>query len=477
MNVLRQDLQRLAAQMERTAPSSPSDLWRPRFHLAPPRGFLNDPNGLCRFREHYHVFYQYAPFDAYGRSVRFWGHYRSKDLLRWERCPVMLCPDQTYDLHGVYSGSALCREEGLYLYYTGNVKQEEGDYIRTGRESHTVLAFSPDGVHLAWKRHLMDNGDYPAGLTRHVRDPKVWSQDGQYYMVQGARTLEDRGEVLVFQSPDGLQWTHINTLQTPEAFGYMWECPDLFELDGQWVLLCSPQGAARKGPGFENPYACGYFPLRGDFRGEYTLGDFVPLDYGFDFYAPQTFSDGHRRLLIGWMGMPDAAFTNPTAERGWQHCLTVPRELFWKQGALRMRPVTELESLRGRVQEAAFTDQLHMNISPQSDILLSCRGPLLLTLSGLELRTRPGRVFLNVREGGCGRIERSASVEEVRELRILADGCTLEIYINDGEAVLSTKWYPDGPGRSLTLHGQGKVTVYNMRPMDITSLAPDSTLA
>lgn len=257
----------------------------------------------------------------------------------------------------------------------------------------------------------------------------------------------------------------------------MWECPDLFELDGQWVLLCSPQGAARKGPGFENPYACGYFPLRGDFRGEYTLGDFVPLDYGFDFYAPQTFSDGHRRLLIGWMGMPDAAFTNPTAERGWQHCLTVPRELFWKQGALRMRPVTELESLRGRVQEAAFTDQLHMNISPQSDILLSCRGPLLLTLSGLELRTRPGRVFLNVREGGCGRIERSASVEEVRELRILADGCTLEIYINDGEAVLSTKWYPDGPGRSLTLHGQGKVTVYNMRPMDITSLAPDSTLA
>ena len=113
----------------------------------------------------------------------------------------------------------------------------------------------------------MRNQDYPAGLTLHVRDPKVWAQDGKYYMVQGARTKEDAGVVLVFESPDRFQWRHINTIQTPESFGYMWECPDLFELDGQWFLLVCPQGLTEKGPGMENVYACGYFPLYGDFRG------------------------------------------------------------------------------------------------------------------------------------------------------------------------------------------------------------------
>ena len=285
MNVLRKDLQKLAALAERSAP--PAGPWRPGFHLAPPAGFLNDPNGLCRFRGEYHVFYQYAPFDPEGRSVRFWGHYKSRDLLGWERCPAMLCPDEPFDLHGVYSGSALCEEDGLYLYYTGNVKHEEGDYVLTGRESNTALAYSPDGVTLAWKRLLMRNGDYPAGLTLHVRDPKVWEQDGRYYMIQGARTREDIGEALIFESTDKLRWRHINTLRTASPVGYMWECPDLFEIDGQWVLLTCPQGVERRGPGFENQYACGYFPVSGDFRRGCTLGEFVPLDYGFDFYAPQ----------------------------------------------------------------------------------------------------------------------------------------------------------------------------------------------
>lgn len=465
MNVLRHDLQRFAAQAERAAPAG--DPWRPGFHLAPPVGFLNDPNGLCRFRGEYHVFYQYAPFDPEGGSVRFWGHYKSRDLLNWEQCPVMLCPDEPFDLHGVYSGSALCGEDGLYLYYTGNVKHQEGDYVLTGRESSTVLAYSPDGVSLAWKRLLMRNEDYPAGLTLHVRDPKVWEQEGRYYMVQGARTRENTGEALIFESPDRLHWTHINTLRTAEPFGYMWECPDLFEIDGQWVLLACPQGVRRQEPGFENEYACGYFPLSGDFRGACALGDFVPLDYGFDFYAPQTFADGQRRLLIGWMGMPDADYTNPTAARGWQHCLTVPRELHWEQGRLRMTPVRELESLRTGTREAAFSGRCETEVSPMSDLLISCEGPLTLNLSGAVLRAQDGTLSLSVRENGCGRTRRTAPVEALRELRILADASTLEIFVNGGETALSAKWYPERAGRTLTLEGNGRLTACDMRPMRI----------
>lgn len=467
MNVMRETLTALAAEAERAA--GPAGPWGLGVHLTPPTGWLNDPNGLCYFRGMYHVFYQYNPFSP-RCGLKFWGHLRSPDLISWERCPVMLCPDQTFDLHGAYSGSALCEEDGMYLYYTGNVKHEgDYDYVHGGREANTVLAYSPDGTRLAWKRLLMRNGDYPAGLTLHVRDPKVWKQDGRYYMIQGARTQEDTGAALIFQSEDRLRWTHINTLRAERPFGYMWECPDLFEIDGQWVLLVSPQGVDRQGPGFENQYACGYFPLTGDFRGVYQLGKFVPLDYGFDFYAPQTFTDGKRRLLIGWMGMPDADYENPTAANGWQHCLTVPRELRWEDGRLRMRPIRELESLREEARTAAFSGRETLDMPSICEIQVRCQGDASLALSGAEIRTADGVLTLTMRDGGFGRTVRRAPIGELRSLRILADASALEIFVNDGETVLSARWYPQGEGRVLTLEGEGRAEVCRLRPMEVRS--------
>ena len=465
MNVLRNDLQRMAAAAE--AAFRPTDPWRPKIHLAPPVGWLNDPNGLCYFRDEYHVFYQYSPFDPED-GVKFWGHYKSKDLIAWEQYPAMLCPDEPFDVHGAYSGSALCGEDGLYLYYTGNVKHGgDFDYIHIGRESNTVLAYSADGVNLDWKCLLLQNKDYPPEATLHVRDPKVWKQDGKYYMVQGARTQEDIGAALIFESEDGLQWNHINTLRTSNPFGYMWECPDLFELDGQWVLMVCPQGVQQPEPGLENRYACGYFPLYGDFRGEYTLGEFVPLDFGFDFYAPQTFWDGSRRLLTVWMGMADVEYTNPTTAYGWQHCLTVLRELRFEDGRLRMRPVRELDALREEMHIYPFSNRLTVNLPELADIQISCEGELTLRLSGILLKAEGDRLTLAIQEGGYGRNARKALTGRLQNLRILMDTSPLEIFANDGEVVFSTRWYPPEARRSLTLYGTGRAVVYDLRPMEI----------
>ena len=468
MNTLRKDFHTMITLAESAVSSS--DPWRLGFHLMPPAGWLNDPNGLCWFRGEYHVFYQYSPFDAKG-GVRFWGHYKSRDLLSWEQCPVMLCPDQTYDIHGAYSGSALCEEDGMYLFYTGTVKHElDSDLIFTGRESNTALAWSPDGVQLGWKCLLMQNKDYPPDLTLHVRDPKVWKQNGMYYMVQGARTKEHTGEVLVFESADKLQWKHINTICTPKPFGYMWECPDLFEIDGQWILLASPQGVRQKKPGYENQYACGYFPFFGDFRGSYTLGEFVPLDFGFDFYAPQTFSDGKRRLLCAWMGMPDADYANPTVEYGWQHCLTVLRELRFTDGGLRMLPVEELDALRENATECRFSGDQTVELPRLADIRVVCEGAFSMELSGLCLRYTEGSLVLTIPEGGCGRDTRIAPIRELRNLRILVDTSAIEIFANDGEAVLTSRWYPRGSRRTLALNGEGRAAICGLRPMRVVKL-------
>lgn len=291
MNALQRDLKKLVPLVESLgAEKAAADPHRQRFHLQPPVGWLNDPNGLCVYSGQYHAFFQYGPFDVNG-GVKHWGHAVSTDLLHWEQLPVMLYPDEPFDCHGAYSGSALVEDGTMYLYYTGNVKHPGNfDYIKEGRGHNVCLAVSKDGVTLDSKQCLLTNRDYPAGLTCHVRDPKVFAYEGRYYMVLGARTLEDKGEVLVLESTDKLRWTHINTLTTPEPFGYMWECPDLFCLDGQWYLAVSPQGID-----CQNVYGCGWFAIYGDWRRDCTLSEFHELDAGFDYYAPPEFC-GRQRL-------------------------------------------------------------------------------------------------------------------------------------------------------------------------------------
>ena len=358
MNALTRDLVKLvetAEQSQKTREElSVSDRkFREKLHLMPPVGWLNDPNGLCQFQGIYHAFFQYSPFNAEG-GVKMWGHYTSKDMIKWEYQGTALYPDQPFDCHGVYSGSAFIEDGKMYLYYTGNVKLEDGeyDYIRTGREGNTVLVITEDGMKLGKIKELMRNSDYPDDLTCHVRDPKVWKENGTYYMVQGARTKEDKGVVLVFSSEDKEHWICIHRLQSEETFGFMWECPDLYELDGYTVLSISPQGLEADGWKYRNQYQPVAGIIHGDFRTDGVPGAFREIDGGFDFYAPQTFVDSTgRRILIGWMGLPDVEgeYTNPTAEKeGWQHCLTVPREIRLHNGRLYQYPVEELKVLRGR---------------------------------------------------------------------------------------------------------------------------------
>ena len=222
MSALTNDLKK----MTELAESHPvqNAVFREKLHLMPPVGWLNDPNGLCQFHGVYHAFFQYSPFNAEG-GVKMWGHYTSENMIDWEYQGVMLYPDQPFDCSGVYSGCAFIEDGEMHLYYTGNVKLEDRDdydYINTGREANTVLVTSRDGMHFSRKRELMRNTDYPDDLTLHVRDPKVWKQDGMYYMIQGARTKEDVGQALIFQSEDKVNWSFRSRVETAEPFGYMW---------------------------------------------------------------------------------------------------------------------------------------------------------------------------------------------------------------------------------------------------------------
>lgn len=421
--------------------------WRQKYHIEPKKGWLNDPNGLCFFKGYYHVFYQYA-YEPEGGN-KYWAHLRSKDLLFWEEAPIFLSPDKDFDKSGVYSGCTLVKEDIMHIFYTGNVKHKgDFDYINTGRESNTVHVVSKDGEHIDSRNVVMYNKDYPKGLTLHVRDPKVFEYENKYYMALGARTMEDKGEVLIFESEDLENWKYIRTFETMARFGYMWECPDLFEINGQWILMACPQGVQGGKYEFQNIHSCVYFIIEGDFRTNGYISEYKEVDFGFDFYAPQTFMHDGRRLLLGWMGMPDADYTNPTLEYGYQHCMSVFRELDFKDNTLYMKPVKELESIRKPVFEYAEERVIYKNEDDKKafELEISNFGENLkieiFDTVKLDFDANRGDLELSFIANGYGRDKRYLKIKSLESLRIMIDSSSLEIFVNDGKYVMSARMYP-----------------------------------
>ena len=178
--------------------------YRHHFHIMPPVGWLNDPNGSCFFNGLYHIFFQYSPDTPLG-GKKYWGHYVSENLTDWNFKGEPLAPDTEFDCDGVYSGCAFIDDGAMELFYTGNVKHPGNfDYINEGRGHNVLYVNSPDGVAFEKKIPLLLNKDYPAELSCHVRDPKVWKKNGAYYMLLGARTRDSKAALLLFSSSDKL---------------------------------------------------------------------------------------------------------------------------------------------------------------------------------------------------------------------------------------------------------------------------------
>ncbi|MDO5136375.1 MAG: glycoside hydrolase family 32 protein [Eubacteriales bacterium] len=478
MNVLRMAFQEEIQKREDLFFSAEPVLsgYRLTHHLMPPSGWMNDPNGLCFYEGRYHVFFQYSPLTAKG-GLKFWGHYSSEDQLDWRYEGVALFPDGPMDCHGTYSGSALEWEGELHVFYTGNVKLEDGnyDYVHEGRKSSTIYVKSQDGIRFGPKRAVLQAKDYPEGYTCHIRDPKVWREDGRWRMLLGGRTAEDRGAALLYEGESPVSWRFRREMTTREPFGYMWECPDFFVLEGQAVLSVSPQGLSREEFRFQNLYQSGYFFLEKDWEAREEIPwNFQEWDMGFDFYAPQTFQDKKgRRLLMAWMGMPaeEEEYQNPTLEEGWQHCMTVPRELRLGKSGICQYPVRELEKLR---RKGTGLRDRPARVRGPFDLELSLKGGCGGISIGEELfldYQDDVAVLRLSQEAGGGRKRRKARIPSgcVDSVRILADTSAAEIYLNHGEVVFSTRYYPKAAERMIQIEAEGyEGNVWEMAPMRLT---------
>lgn len=445
---------------------------RLHYHLMPPTGWLNDPNGLCQKDGLYHLYYQYSPQNANG-ALKAWGHYTTPDFIHYIQKPIAVYPDSEIDKNGAYSGSAFVHDGVIHYYYTGNLKfPGNHDYIRTGRGHYTNHFTSEDGDHFSEKEALLKNEDYPSDLTCHVRDPKVFEEDGKFYMVLGARTLEDVGQCLLYESDNLHDWHLHSRIESDNKFGFMWECPDLFKLDGTTILITCPQGVDQEGYLYENIYQNGYFVLDGSIQEGFKLSSFVELDNGFDFYAPQTFVDDKgRHILIGWMGMPDADYENPTVEQGWQHAFTLPRELHVKNGRLYQQPIAEMHALERDRQD--FAVNANGTVDLKSRV---CRIRLEDLAKNFEIRLRDeailrmenGLFTLELPHGGHGRQARHLRLDRVNTLDIYSDTSSLEVFINDGQHTFSTRLYDKPEDHFLHADVPLKGTLWQMDGFQIS---------
>ncbi|MEC5423976.1 sucrose-6-phosphate hydrolase [Virgibacillus sp. C22-A2] len=429
---------------------------RLHYHIMPPVGLLNDPNGFVFFKGKYHVFYQWNPFET-KHGIKYWGHYISDDLVHWETAPIALAPDQWFDKDGCYSGSAVVKNDKLYVFYTGNVKDESNN-----RESYQCMAISENGITFVKKGPVIH---VPEGYTAHFRDPKVFCKNGLWYMVIGAQTSKGEGEVVLYSSSDLENWDFLGPLAGSNKnglhdFGYMWECPDLFELGNRDILIISPQGLKPEGYKYNNIYQAGYFSGKVEYTHvTYDHGTFTELDRGFDFYAPQTAIDHTgRRLLFGWMGnAEEGESSHPTTNHHWIHALTLPRQLKWRHGRLFQYPAEELKLLRKN--EMTFNE---VNLSEQETKLPGLNGNVFeLNISIKEWKAtsfsvvvgknnkisynQPTNTFSFQRKSfnGDNLESRHCLLKELKSIRVFKDTSSIEIFVNEGEEVFSSRVFDE----------------------------------
>lgn len=453
-----------------------SDPRRLRFHLMPETGWMNDPNGLCQLDGVYHIYYQFTPFEPNG-ELKMWGHFATRDFIHFTDDGPVLFPDSDLDAHGAYSGSAYVEDKNIHFFYTGNLKyfdRDDYDYINSGRGSNTITFTSQNGHDFSEKKLLLTNADCPADMSNHVRDPKVFRQGNTYYMLLGARDRESKGLALLYQSLDLEHWTFKSRITTDEPFGYMWECPDLFEIDRQWFLSCCPQGVEPQGIDYENVHQNVWMKLECNFdTDEYEIQEIHLMDRGFDFYAQQTFEDEKgRRLLIGWMGLPDADYTNPTTDCGWQHALTLPRELSVRDGRLIQQPIEELKQLReDSCTHYRFGRKCDAGTSPSFDQLVyeaildfeECRDMHLTLRKGITLSYQDRVLTLDLGNCGAGRTTRKVQLSSLEHLQIFADTSSVEIFVNHGEEVFTSRIYSLESRLSIEGDCSGTMTVYPLK--------------
>ncbi|TWU02234.1 glycoside hydrolase family 32 protein [Stieleria varia] len=459
---------------------------RPQFHFSPEINWMNDPNGLVFHDGEYHLFFQYNPAgNSWGHMS--WGHAVSRDLVHWQHLPLAI-PES--DGIMAFSGCCVVDHKNTSGLGIGDKPPMVAIYTGHGHGKQVQeIAFSNDNGR-TWTKY---EGNPVLDLNESdFRDPKVfWHEPTKRWIM--VVSLANQKVLIFYASSDLKHWQELSRFG-PAGFPSKpnWECPDLFELpvegtDGKklWVLEAD-MGSGSVAGGSGGEYFVGHF----DGVSFHPIQDAQWVDYGRDFYAPVSWSDipdqDGRRIWIGWFNNWETCLI-PTFP--WRSCMSVPRVLSLRslQGSnesspqryvLVQRPVDELTKLRMKsitlpTTGAAWPPKTVTQVNEVPTMCFELESTLVVgTARSCGFRIRTGSdeyaevgydsetqsVYVDRRHSGnvsfhpafAGRHDAPTRVVDGQvRLHVLVDRSCIEVFINDGEAVISDRIFPTSQQPSI----------------------------
>lgn len=420
---------------------------KPKIHLTPNKNWMNDPNGFVYYKEEYHLYYQYFPYECKWGTMH-WGHATSKDLVTWKNHDITIYPSKEFDMNGCFSGTALIKDDILNIYYTGikyNEINKNNIHIPKGEnpfEASQVLIKSSDGYKFDnyenKKCVLKPIENIKLGDKAHTRDPKVWKYKDKYRMILGSKFEKNGkfiGEILFYESIDGEQWNYKNRYFN-ENIGDMWECPDIFKINNTWILMLSPENITNKNENYKNNSIYGVIDFDEETCEIKSISEIKYVDLGLDLYAPQTtISPENERILIGWIRMPTVI-----EKEDWIGTMTMPRIVSMKNGKILFNVVNSIEK--------KFESEIDMeNVIKEETYKISAilKKESTININGYKICIEDDRMVFNRMEvfdmKNVGKIFKTPKLKGKYKIDIYVDNNIIETYINDGEYVVSNVIY------------------------------------
>lgn len=431
---------------------SPHDHHRPRYHIHPHSGYLNDPNGPVVIDGRLHLFHQ---FRHRPDTAVLWGHQSSDDLVHWRaHRPAMAPQPGAEDRDGCWSGNVVVADGILTAFYSGHV---------AGRPYQSVLvADSLDGGNFFQTPRRAIEDPAPEEQITTFRDPFVWRGGGEWLMAVGAGDRTGTASVRLYRSADLRQWWHDGSVaelkRTSVAgvdSGEMWECPQVIPFEDDLALLVSCWS--------HHEGTMQVLALTGAAPGDrLTEPRYQRYDYGTEFYAASALPTGPWGPVV-WGWAREGRAPEWSAEAGWSGVLTLPRRVqLSPAGLLTSHPPTGIDRLRTRSLTTRPAISV-AGVSAQSEIRATiANGPgiadLTLRFSDAEwLRIavdRASHVVTVDRSqasqdpravGGGTTVQPVDAVTEApMQLSVYLDGSIMEIFTSDG-SVATIRFYPLGP--------------------------------
>ena len=381
-----------------------------------------------------------------------WGHAVSEDLIHWEHLGVALFPTKSYDRNGVFSGSAIEKDGDLYLYYSAVRYLEEGEgdihcAPNDRYESSQAMLISRDGFQFEnWedkKQIIPVIRKEKIGDATHTRDPKVWKDGDDYYMILGSTLKGETARILFYRSKDAVNWEYVNQWQNGR-YGKIMECPDLFQVGSSYVFIGSPMDITEEGLEYSAHAVCSLAEYEPDACSLTLPETYRFVDYGMDLYAAQTNTDREgRRGMVAWMRMPKTVGAPDTGEKPWNGMMCLPRVVEVEEGHIyfRVHPAVnayfdkELSSIESLLEKGPLgrpACRLKTELKPGERLDI---GGYQIWVDEDSVKTDRSRVFGNV-EGYRVR-GTTPSLHGTYKLDIFIDPNLIEIFVNDGQYVLS----------------------------------------